>query len=183
MHASDHWTTDPGRIVQIAYAVDDVRAAALRFHTVTGAGPFFVRDHIPIDRAVHGSAPAVFDHSSACGQWGELMVEFVTHHRLEPAGLDRAMRRSRPGFHHVAWFVEDLDRELDRLAAASAEPVLVADTGAVRFAFVDPGEPVGHLVECYEPNDYLQAFYRAVRSAAVGWDGARPVRPRAELEV
>lgn len=37
-----------GRPVQVAYAVRDVRGAAARFASTTGAGPFFVNEHIPV---------------------------------------------------------------------------------------------------------------------------------------
>ena len=62
--------------VQIAYSVDDVEAGAVDFAERHGAGPFFVRHHPPFD-AVHHGAPAVFNHSSAYGQWGDVQVELV----------------------------------------------------------------------------------------------------------
>ncbi len=170
-----------GQIVQIAYAVDDVRSGAERFHRLTGAGPFFVRDHILIDAESEG-APAVFDHSNACGQWGSVMVELVTHHELSPETLDRAMRRKNPGFHHVAYFVDDREAEIDRLLAAGCTLVVKGAAGATKFAFVEPDEPLNHLLEFYEPAAPLVDFYRRVRAASVGWDGARPVRERAELD-
>jgi catechol 2,3-dioxygenase-like lactoylglutathione lyase family enzyme len=170
-----------GKIVQIAYAVDDVRSGAERFHDLTGAGPFFVRDHIAIDARSH-DGPAVFDHSNACGQWGDVMVELVTHHELSPETLDRAMRREHPGFHHVAYFVEDREAEIDRLLSAGAALVVTGTAGATRFAFVAPGEPLNHLLEFYEPASPLIDFYRRVRMASIGWDGSRPVRERAELD-
>lgn len=170
-----------GRIVQIAYAVEDVRVGAEWFHSVTGAGPFFVRDHITID-AVRDDAPAVFDHSNACGQWGDVMVELVTHHELAPRSLDRTMRRERPGFHHVAYFVDDREAEIERLRETGADVVVTGRAGATRFAFMDPGEPLNHLLEFYEPAEPLIDFYRRVRTASIGWDGSRPVRERAELD-
>ena len=34
----------------------------------------------------------------------------------------------------------------------------------------------GHLIEIYEPTTALERLYDMVRDAAIGWDGADPVR-------
>ena len=44
--------------MQVAYAVADVRAAADRWATTTGAGPFFVIEHIPLTAARVGACQA-----------------------------------------------------------------------------------------------------------------------------
>ena len=84
-----------GRIVQVAYAVEDVRAAARSFAERVGAGPFFVRHHDLPRHVEHRGEPGCFDHSSAYGQWGAVQVELVEVHRAEPASL-AAHRRSGP---------------------------------------------------------------------------------------
>ena len=38
----------PGRLVQIAYRVDDLEAACRDWATKVGAGPFLVRSHLPV---------------------------------------------------------------------------------------------------------------------------------------
>ena len=74
--------------VQVAYAVDDVERAAVSFAERHGAGPFFVRHHPPFE-ATHNGAPAVFRHSSAYGQWGEMQVELVQFGECSPVSLQR----------------------------------------------------------------------------------------------
>ncbi len=171
-----------GGVAQIAYSVDDVRAAAVRFYTLTGAGPFFVRDHILVQQAESGGSPALFDHSNACGQWGEFMIELVSHHELAPERLERSMRR-RPGIHHLACFVPDRTRALEWFNSASADHVLSGSSlgGAARFDFLDPGEPFDHLIECYERIAPIEELYRRVCAASFEWDGSRPVRDFSEL--
>ena len=66
-----------GTPVQIAYGVREVRAAAARRAATTGAGPFVVASHIQLAAARVGGVPGAFDHSSAYGQWGRIMVELV----------------------------------------------------------------------------------------------------------
>ncbi|HEX6658026.1 MAG TPA: VOC family protein, partial [Ilumatobacter sp.] len=107
---SDRGAVALGRIVQIAYAVEDVRTAAQSFAERVGAGPFFVRHHDLPRRVDHGGQRGAFDHSSAYGQWGDVQVELVQIHDAEPASLADIVRRST-GIHHVATFVASIDDE------------------------------------------------------------------------
>ncbi|GLX11153.1 VOC family protein [Microbispora sp. NBRC 16548] len=167
-----------GPVVQIAYATTDVRKAALRWHELTGAGPFFVREHVPMAGVTSGGGPAVFDHSCALGQYGDVMIELVHHHALEPQGLEDVMRRDGRGVHHVAHFVDDLEETRAFLESRDVPLVMDAQSEEVRFLFFDPGPEVGHLIECYEATDYLRTLYAKVRRASVGWDGRNVLRER-----
>ncbi|NYE35817.1 hypothetical protein F4692_000921 [Nocardioides cavernae] len=166
------------RVVQVAYATTDVRAAAREWHERYGAGPFFVRDHVPMSHVTVDGEEAVFDHSCALGQWGNVMVELVHHHDLAPPALEEDMRRNGTGIHHVACFVDDLEQARDQLVAAGARVVMDAQSQEVRFIFLDPGPDHGHLVEIYEETPYMSRLYGKVRDAAVGWDGSDVIRER-----
>lgn len=157
------------RVVQIAYAVRDVEQAAQRFAAATGAGPFFVRKHIPLISArIFGEASA-FDHSSAYGQWGEVMVELVEEHT--PAIV------TPPNSHHKAFIVPNLKEAVTWCVQQGWPEALWAELGGgTAFAFCDARHQLGHLIEMYEPTDGLLAFYDFVKSAAQGWDGRDPVR-------
>jgi hypothetical protein len=158
------------RPVQVAYAVTDVVAAATRFAASTGAGPFFVIEHVALSAArVHGR-DGTFDHSSAYGQWGDVMVELVEEHsqpRLAPV----------PGVHHLAYMVDDLRAGIQWCSAHGWDEVLFARTsGGQEFAFCDARAELGHFVEMYEPSDRLLGFYAMVAAAAADWAGDEPVR-------
>lgn len=166
------------RVVQVAYATTDVRAAARRWHELYGAGPFFVRENVPTKRVLVDGEEAVFEHSCALGQWGNVMVELVHHHELAPQVLEHDMRRGGTGIHHVACFVDDLDAARDRMVSAGARVVMDAQTPEVRFLFLDPGPEFGHLIELYEETPYMSRLYAQVRDASVGWDGSDVIRER-----
>jgi hypothetical protein len=87
-------TTRPVR--QLAYFCADVREAALAHHRGFGSGPYFVADNIPLAGSVHRGQPHGFDHSSAYGQWGEVMIEFVQQNNPGHCGSKISMPRS-PG--------------------------------------------------------------------------------------
>ena len=165
-----------GRIVQIAYAVEDVRQAARSFAAWVGAGPFFVRHHALPRHVDHRGEVGEFDHSSAYGQWGEVQVELVEIHRAEPAPLAAIVQRTS-GIHHVATFVESLDNEQYRLTEIGWPAVMTAETASgMRYAFHDARAELGHLLEVYEPSAGVRALYAMVAEAASGWDGSDPVR-------
>jgi hypothetical protein len=167
------------RMVQVAYATTDVRAAARRWNELYGAGPFFVRENVPMKRVTVDGEDAVFEHSCALGQWGNVMVELVHHHGLAPEPLERDMRRGSTGIHHVACFVDDLEAARDQLVKEGARVVMDAQSPEVRFIFVDPGPDYGHMIELYEQTPYMTELYARVREASVGWDGSDLIRERA----
>lgn len=149
-----------GAPVQIAYAVADVHEAAARRAASSGAGPFVIAERIPLDTArVHGGTTP-FEHSSAYGQWGPVMVELVQEHTapiVEPGS----------GVHHLAFMVPALGAAMSWCTERGWPEVLWARTATGQeFAFMDARDELGHLVELYEPSPALLAFYAKVAAAA-----------------
>jgi len=156
--------------VQIAYAVDDVISAATSW-VARGAGPFFVRQHIAVSNSRMHGANKPFDHSSAYGQYGELMVELLCEHhplleRIGPA----------TGVHHIAFFVDDVTTAQQAMTDYGWGEALYAEAGTTAFAMHDACDELGHLIEIYEDSPGLLSFYDMVRTAATDWDGADPIR-------
>jgi hypothetical protein len=159
----------PLPIRQIAYFVPDVRAAARAHSAAFGSGPYYVADHIPLARALHRGTARDLDHSSAYGQWGEVMIEFCQQnnpgssafHDLYPEGS------GGQGLHHVALFVDDLDAAVAGFAAQGHALALdAAMTDGFRYVFVDTIATYGHMLELYEPTATLIGFYETVRRSA-----------------
>jgi methylmalonyl-CoA/ethylmalonyl-CoA epimerase len=92
------------------------------------------------------------DVTVAMGEAGETHIEL-----LEPCGpegpIARFLEKNRPGIHHIALHVDDLDAALVRLRAAGAR--LIDETprvgaGGKRIAFVHPKSASGVLLELCE---------------------------------
>ena len=156
--------------VQIAYAVDDVVGAAESW-VARGAGPFFVRQHIPVSNSRMQGEPAAFDHSSAYGQFGEVMVELLCEHHPDADRIGPAT-----GVHHMAFFVDDVAIAQQALTDHGWPEALYAEAGTTPFAMHDAGSDLGHLIEIYHDSDGLLGFYDMVREAATNWDGTNPIR-------
>jgi len=162
--------------VQLAYHVPDPAAAARELAAARGWGPFFLIEHIPLARCLYRGAPAVFDHSSAYGQAGDVMIELITQHNDAPSALRDLFAPHERGLHHVACFVDDLAAALAEQRARGLAIALEAETAnGTGFAMVDTSAALGHMTELYE-REKLAPFYAMVREATRGWDGREPVR-------
>ena len=165
-----------GPPVQIAYAVPNAIEAAETWASTFGAGPFFVRPHIPVVDVVHRGHPATFDHTSAYGQWGSVMVELVEDHSTESAIRDM-YEPGQSGLHHLAFLVDDLDSVVKGLLDRGYELAQSARTvGGTAFHFIDAVATHGHMFELYERGPRALEFYGQIAHAAVGWDGEAPIR-------
>ena len=163
--------------VQIAYFVTDVIAAAERMSARFGAGPFHVARLIELARGEHRGNECLFLHSSAYGQWGNVMMELVQQDVDGPSPFRDMYAPGEEGIHHLAYFVPDLDAAIDRgVRAAMPLATRATTSGGVEFAFLDARKSLGHMIELYVPDERLTGFYRLVRESALGWDGADPVR-------
>lgn len=166
-------------IRQIAFFVENVRMSARAHHIAFGSGPFFVADNIPLARAVHRGVERELDHTSAYGQWGDVMVEFIQQNNPGPSPFrDLYPENSHCwGMHHVAVFVDDVDAELDRFAAQGAACALRAEmTDGFVFAFADTTASLGLFTELYAPTETLVDFYAMVAHAAKDYRGTDPIQ-------
>ena len=127
-------------IHHVGYVVEDLRAGAERFARDFGAGPFSRMEHIAFDAVTFEGAPAVYDHSSAFGAWGPILVELTQVHDAQPAGLAAALTPPGGGVGHVAWLADDLEAETR--AAGGGRPARASTPAAparCRRAWFDGG--------------------------------------------
>ena len=167
----------PYPIVQIAYFVSDAEAAAHRAAQRFGAGPFFLNQEIRLAWGEHRGDPCSFVHTSAYGQWGNVMMELVQQDSAGPSPFRDMYAEGEEGIHHMAMIVDSLPEAYTQAEALSLEIASRAVTsGGTEFAFIDTVVPLGHMLEVYERSDLLLGFYDMVAQAARGWDGSDPVR-------
>ena len=165
-------------VVQIAYLVEDLPAAAIGWATDRGAGPFLIRHHQPMACTDSKGRAGVFVHSSAYGQWGDVQVELVKVHSATPAPLERELA-TPGGVHHMATFVASFDAAAQRSESLGQPAIMTATTtSGMRFGFYDARATLGHFLELYEPTESVLRLYSVVREAARNWDGDHPVRDR-----
>ena len=164
-------------VVQVAYHVPDIEAAAIAMIKQTGAGPFFVSRKIALAEGEHRGVPCPFVHSSAYGQWGAVMVEFVQQDSHGPSPFRDLYQAHERGLHHMAVMTTDLQGSYQHFENNGMPRVTRAVThSGVEFAFLDALHTLGHFIEIYEASPQLLGFYDLVRTAAAGWQGEAPIR-------
>jgi catechol 2,3-dioxygenase-like lactoylglutathione lyase family enzyme len=162
---------------QIAFYVPDARKAATDHAAAFGSGPFFVMEHIPLTLARYRGQPGALDHTSAYGQWGDVMIEMVQVHGSEPSVFTDLYPGGGPGFHHIALIVDNLIEAMADFTAKGFAEAFYAELGpGAAFAMMDATQQFGHFVELYEPSPPLLGVYHLVANAALNFDGSNPVR-------
>ena len=163
-------------IHHVGYVVENLHRDVPRFVAVTGAGPFYAMEHIVFDEVSYRGEAAVYDHSSAFGQWGPMLVELTQVHEAQPPALRKALVAPGGGVGHVAWLADSLADEVARLRQAGITPFHAGRTGPASAVWFDGGDLFGHPIEVLQRRDELLGFYAMVRDASVGWDGSEPLR-------
>ena len=167
----------PNNPVQIAYFVSDIRKAAKKMTAMTGAGPFFVVDNIELEWGEHRSESCSFVHSSAYGQWGDVMMELVQQDSDGPSPFRDMYGPGEEGMHHVACFIDSIDDTVSEFAALGYRVAARAKAKiGTEFAFIDTSKTLGHMIEIYVADETLSGFYSFVKQASVDWDLSDPVR-------
>ena len=164
---------------QIAYFVPNIREAAAEHAGAFGSGPFFVADNIKFSSCFYRGKATDWDHSSAFGQWGDVMVEFMQQntpgnsvlHDVFPEGSNRY------GIHHMSYFVDDPESHAAELETKGIKTALCGVLiNGIDVIMVDTTARYGHMLELYKPSAKLLEIYDFVRQQSVGFDGIDPVR-------
>ncbi|MES2492511.1 MAG: VOC family protein [Pseudomonadota bacterium] len=164
---------------QIAYFVADVRLAAMEHHRTYGSGPFYVADNVQLPFCEYRGQPAIWNMTSAFGQWGDVQVEFMQQdddsdsifHDVFPA------RSGRYGMHHIAFIIDDLwavGRALEQQGHQIALHARMAN--GIEALLIDTIRSNGHMLELYEPTPPLLDLYDFIRTQSIEFDGINPVR-------
>ncbi len=165
-------------IVQIAYFVTDAKAAALRMATAFGAGPFFLAERIELAWCEYRGVASDFVHTSAYGQWGDVMMELVQQDSEGPSPFRDMYGKGEEGIHHVAIMVESMTETYAHYQSLGFAVAARAETrSGVEFAFIDTTAALGHMIEIYQGTPQLRGFYAFVKEASRDWDGSDPLRP------
>jgi hypothetical protein len=160
-----------GPVVQVAYAVENLKDATSSWSELFKVGPFFIKEHIPLKKVRVKGVHSTFDHSSAYAQWGPVMLELICEHTERLASTSNKEEKPLPYIHHCAVFVNDVEKTSKNLKNLGFEEILYAETlSGFPFAMHDARKVFGHFVEIYEPNEELTNFYRMVEESSQSYD-------------
>ncbi|WP_225009221.1 MULTISPECIES: VOC family protein [Novosphingobium] len=165
-------------MMQAAFIVDDVEAAAAAWTATTGIGPFFLVPHIQLAEAHYRGQPAEpIDFSVALAQSGGVQIELIQQHCDRPSAYRDTIAKGAQGFHHFCVYTDDYDATRQRYVDQGFAVAIDGKFGAMRFCYVDTSSAIGCMIEIVEQDDGQSAAFARVAEAAQGWDGVTdPIR-------
>ena len=158
-------------IVQLAWVVPNLEAAAAAWHAAHGIGPFLLNKRLQLDEPHYRGRPTATAFSTAVAQHGDVQIELVEQHDDSASAYRDTVPAGATAFHHVAVIAPDFDAERARHLALGHEIAAYGRFGEMRYCYVDTAATLGHMVEIVEDKPGIRAFFAAVRKAAERWDG------------
>jgi hypothetical protein len=167
------WPEGEHRFFQLGFVVDDLVAAARRWATVFGVGPFHVMPRRESPCTYRG-APSVVDIQVAVAQAGPVQIELIREHGDGPGVFD-AFRDLRAGLHQLCTLTFDFDATAAHYVELGYERV--CDLGRdQRVASFDTFDDFGFYTEVVEATDAFVAAVAGISRTCAEWDGTDPVR-------
>ncbi|MCW1382756.1 VOC family protein [Novosphingobium sp. KCTC 2891] len=170
----------PGpHLMQAAFLVEDLEAAARAWTQTTGIGPFFIVPHIQLaEFDYRGEKGAGLDFSVALAQSGGVQIELIQQHCDNPSAYRDLIAKGQQGFHHFCIYTPDYDATRQRYIDQGFISAVDGVFGAMRFCYVDTSPALGCMIEIVEQDEGQTAFFTRVAEAAADWDGVTdPIRP------
>jgi hypothetical protein len=167
----------PGPIRQNGYVVRDLDAAIAEWLAI-GVGPWLTLGPIQQHMVFRGE-PTEVTLTLAFANSGDLQVELIQQTGDAPTAYKEFLDQGGEGFHHLAWWVENIDAVEAAVREAGWDVVLQGDGGgAARFFYADAPAVAATCLEVMELNDTTRWMGDHVKQAAADWDGVTdPIRP------
>lgn len=167
-----------GPVQQLGYVVRDIELAMRHWAQTMHIGPFYYVKRMPfIDHQYEGVSqnPEV---SVALTYSGNVQIELIQQHCSTPSSYQKFTDAGHEGLHHIGFFTERFDCDLQRAAEAGLvveQSAVVRDPAGKSTYFASSGHAgtILKLIALYPSNRDL---YRMVQTEAERWDGSGPIR-------
>ena len=158
-------------IIQYAWVVPELEAAARHWHATLGVGPFLINRDLKLTRPRYRGHPGGPRFSTAVAQSGDVQIELVEQLDDSPSAYRDLVAPGATGFHHVAFIAGDFAAALSGLTGQGHAIAADGLFGDMRDAYVDTSGAIGCMTEIIEDKPAIRAFFAAVRKTAERWDG------------
>lgn len=168
-----------GPVRQLGYVVRDIESAMRNWTTNLHIGPFYHIHRMPIvDFRYQGTnyCPQI---SVALTYSGDLQIELIQQFDQTPSTYRNFLAAGHEGLHHIGFFNEHYDLDLQRAAEAGLriEQTVVVDALVGRATYFATQGHKGTSVKLSKLDSANRELYQMVRTEAERWDGSGPVRP------
>lgn len=167
-----------GRIVQVAYLVEDIEAAMHHWLEEAGLGPWTWFKNIELDTRFDGREFTMHIHE-ALAYAGDLQIQLVQS--LDAPDVvtpyQDFVRAGRYGVHHLAFFADDIDETIGRATGQGfGRACAMRDKGGYRYYYCQSKMMPDVWIEFLESYPSLHTIFENGIAAAADWDGSDPIR-------
>lgn len=167
-----------GKMVQVAYLVEDIDAAMAHWLQIAGLGPWTCIRRIRLDSIFEKKEIELVIHE-ALAYMGDLQIQLVQS--LNPPGDSTPYRawldQGRFGVHHVAFFSEDIEADITRAEAQGFERTCeMRSADGHRYFYCRSKAMPEVWIELLEVYPLLTQIFEEGIATAASWDGRDPIR-------
>jgi Glyoxalase/Bleomycin resistance protein/Dioxygenase superfamily len=170
------WPEGEFRFFQMGHVVDDLVAAARRWATVFGVGPFHLLPVVDQQLTHADGEVKTLRIQVGVAQAGPVQIELIQQHCDTPSIYRDWSRGGTSGFHQVATVTEDYEGKKGHLQALGHDVVAESLGGRFRVAYVDTVRAFGFYTEIVEHTPEFLEQLQSISRTCAGWDGTDPVR-------
>jgi hypothetical protein len=167
-----------GRVVQVAYLVEDIDEAMNGWLRQAGLGPWTCFRNIELESLFDG-APLTLRIHEALAYMGDLQIQLVhaQHGAEEKTPYQEYLRTGRWGLHHMAFFSEDIDADVARAREQGfGRTCEMRDLAGYRYFYCQSTAMPDVWIEFLEVYPRLREIFATGIAAAADWDGSDPIR-------
>jgi hypothetical protein len=166
-----------GRIVQVAYLVEDIDQSMRHWLDHLGLGPWTCIRNIRLDSTYVGKELTLEIHE-ALAYVGDLQIQLVQS--LNAPGQATPYREwldaGRVGPHHVAFFSQDIDADLERATQQGFERTCeMRSADGHRYVYCRSRTMPEVWIELLEVYPLLTQIFEEGIARAAAWDGSDPI--------
>jgi hypothetical protein len=170
------WPEGDYRFFQVGFVVDDLVAAAKRWATVFGVGPFHVMPRVQANCTYRGHA-SVLDIRFAVAQAGPVQFELIQEHSSKASVFTAlALAGNQAEFHQLCTLTVDYDETIAHYRRLDYEVACEIVVPEQRVAYVDTTADFGFYTEVAESTPKFVAALATISQTCAEWDGTDPVR-------
>jgi len=170
----DGWPKDEYRFFQVAWVVPDLIAAARRWASVYGVGPFLVLPKRWYQTSYQGTKRDL-EMQIAVSQSGPVQIELIQQTSETESVYRYIYPQGSGGLHHFCTMTRHFDRTKAHYESLGY-PSITEFHGKLRVEYFDTYKDFGHITELVEYQPEMMAAHQRNAAICAAWDGTDPVR-------
>ncbi|MBL7497646.1 VOC family protein [Frankia sp. CNm7] len=170
------WPEGEYGLFQLGFVVDDVVAAATRWATVYGVGPFHVLP--PVEQVcTYRGASSGINLQVGVAQAGPAQIELIQQRCDRPSIFRELAVTGQAGFHQLCTVTADYDGKRAFYSGLGYELACeLTSADGIRVGYFDTVADFGFFTEVVEQTPRFLRQLANVAATCAQWDGTDPVR-------